>query len=79
LTTKFYGVTACPVFDEVADISFIKGLFRILARAAYRFKEVGTFFEKTASAFFDAIMDTDLPCVSLSKKKWLLPTPNVES
>jgi hypothetical protein len=28
---------------------------------------MGTFCEKTAAAFFDAIMDTALQCVGLSK------------
>jgi len=55
--------------DEVADISFIEALFRILTLAANRLKEVGTFCEKTATAFFDAIMDTALQCVGLSKNK----------
>jgi DDE superfamily endonuclease len=53
--------------DEVADISFIESLFRILTLAAERLKKIGTFCEKTAAAFFDAIMDTALQCVGLSK------------
>ena len=53
--------------DEVSDISFIEALYRILALAAERLKEVGSFCEKTASVFFDAIMDTAMQCVGLSK------------
>ena len=53
--------------DEVSDISFIEALYRILTLAAYQLKTIGNFCEKTASAFFDAIMDTALKCVGLSK------------
>jgi len=53
--------------DEVSDISFIEALYRILTLAADQLKNLGNFCEKTASAFFDAIMDTALQCVGLSK------------
>jgi len=53
--------------DEVSDISFIEALYRILTLAADQLKKLGNFCEKTASAFFDAIMDTALQCVGLSK------------
>ena len=46
--------------DEVSDISFIEALYRILIMATKHLKDLGTFCEKTASAFFDAIM-TDSP------------------
>jgi hypothetical protein len=39
--------------DEVADISFLEALCRILTLAADRLKQLGTFCEKTAAAFFD--------------------------
>ncbi len=55
--------------DEVADISFLEALCRILTLAADRLKQFGTFCEKTAAAFFDAIMNTALQCVGLSKNK----------
>jgi hypothetical protein len=35
--------------------------------AADHLKQLGIFYEKTAAAFFDAIMDTALQCVGLSK------------
>jgi hypothetical protein len=60
--------------DEVADISFIEALFRILTLAANRLKEVGTFCEKTATALFDAIMDTALQGVGLSKNNMAVTT-----
>jgi len=54
-------------YDEVSDISFIEALYRILILAADQLKIIGNFCEKTASAFFDAIMDTALKYVGLSK------------
>ena len=53
--------------EEVADISFMQALYRILTLAADQLKRMGTFCEKTAAAFFDAIMETALQCVGLSK------------
>jgi hypothetical protein len=53
--------------DEVRDISFIEALYRILTLAADQLKVIGHFCEKTASAFFDAVMSTALTCVGLSK------------
>ncbi len=55
--------------DEVADISFMEALYRILAIAVNNMRQLDTFCEKTAAAFFDAIMDTALQCVGLSKNK----------
>ena len=55
--------------EEVADISFMAALYRILTLAAEQLKQMGTFCEKTAAAFFDAITDTALQCVGLSKNK----------
>ena len=55
--------------EEVADISFMQALYRILTLAADRLKQTGTFCENTATALFDAIMDTALQCVGLSKNK----------
>ena len=53
--------------DEVADITFMEALYRILALATDRLKQLGTFCEKTAAVFFDTIMETALQCVGLSK------------
>ena len=58
--------------DEVSDISFIEALYRILTLAADQLKAIGNFCEKTASAFFDAIMDNALKCVGLSKNKLMM-------
>jgi hypothetical protein len=55
--------------EEVADISFMQALYRILTLAADQLKQLGAFCEKTAAAFFDAIMETALQCVGLSKNR----------
>ncbi|MEE4602739.1 MAG: hypothetical protein V2J65_15770 [Desulfobacteraceae bacterium] len=55
--------------DEVADISFMQALYRVLTLAADQLKQMGTFCEKTAVALFNAIMETALQCVGLSKNK----------
>jgi len=58
--------------DEVADISFFEALCRILTLAADRLRQLGAFCEKTAAAFFNAITNTALQCVGLSKNKFAI-------
>jgi hypothetical protein len=58
--------------EEAADISFMQALYRILTLAADQLKQLGAFCEKTAAAFFDAIMDTALQCVGLSKNEFAI-------
>jgi hypothetical protein len=53
--------------DEMADISFIEALYRIVTLAGERLREIGSYCEKTASAIFDAIIETALQYVGLSK------------
>ena len=53
--------------DEMADISFIEALYRIITLAGERLREIGSYCEKTASAIFDAIIETALQHVGLSK------------
>jgi hypothetical protein len=53
--------------DEVADISFMQAIYRILTLAADRLKKLDNFCEKTAAVFFDAVMNAALQCVGLSK------------
>ncbi len=53
--------------DEMADISFIEALYRILTLAGERLREIGSYCEKTASAIFDAIIENALQYVGLSK------------
>ena len=58
--------------DEVADISFMQALYRILTLAADQLKQSGSFCEKTATAFFNTIMDNALLCIGLSKSKLVI-------
>jgi hypothetical protein len=58
--------------NEIDDISFIEALYRVLSLAVDQIKNIGSFCEKTASAFFDAIMAIALRCVGLSKNKLVL-------
>jgi hypothetical protein len=53
--------------DEMADISFIEALYRILTLAGEHLKEIGSYCEKTASVIFDAIIETALQYAGLSK------------
>lgn len=58
-------VNACC--EEVADIFFMHVLYCILTLAADQLKQIDIFCEKTAAAFFDAIRETALQRVGLSK------------
>lgn len=58
--------------DEVSDISFLEALYRILTLAADHMKNIGSYCEKTASALFDAIINTALQCVGLSKNNLIM-------
>ena len=57
--------------EEMADISFIEALYRILTLAGERLREIGSYCEKTAATIFDAIIKTALQCVGLSKNNRL--------
>jgi len=66
---RTFGELFYACCEEVADLSFLEALYRILTIATDRLNQAGTFCEKTAIAFFDAIMNTALQCVGLSKNK----------
>jgi len=53
--------------DEMADISFIEALYRILTLTGEHLREIGSYCEKTASVIFDAIIETALQYAGLSK------------
>jgi hypothetical protein len=57
--------------EEMADISFTEGLYRILTLAGEQLSEIGSYCEKTASAIVDAIMKAALQCIGLSKNNRL--------
>jgi hypothetical protein len=52
---------------QVDDISFIESLYRVLSLAVDQLRKIGSYCEKTASNFFDVIIDSALQCVGLSK------------
>jgi hypothetical protein len=58
--------------DEMADISFIEALYRILTLAGERLREIGRYCEKTASAIFDVIIENALQYVGLSKSDGMM-------
>ena len=58
--------------EEVADITFMQALYRILTLAVDQLKQMETFCEKTATALLDAIMENALQCVGLSKNKLVI-------
>jgi len=47
-------------------------LHRIMTLAGNRLKNLGSYCEKTAAAFFDTIMETALHYVGLSEKRKLV-------
>jgi hypothetical protein len=67
---RTFGQLFYACCDEVGDISFIEALYRILTLAAERLRKLGTFCEKTATAFFDTVIDAALQCVGLSKNNF---------
>ncbi len=64
---RTFGELFYACCDEMADISFIEAIYRILTLAGERLKEIGSYCEKTASVIFDAIIENALKYVGLSK------------
>ena len=67
---RTFGQLFYACCDEVSDISFVEALYRILTLATERLRKLGTFCEKTATAFFDSVMEASLQCVGLSKNNF---------
>ena len=55
--------------QELDDISFVEALHRIMTLAVEQLRQMGMFCEKTAMAFFDAVMAKALKFVNLSKNR----------
>jgi len=68
---RTFGELFYACCDEVSDISFVESLYRIMTLAGNRLKTLGNYCEKTAGAFFDAIMETALQCAGLLEKRKL--------
>ena len=69
---RTFGELFYACCDEVSDISFVEALYRIMTLAGNRLKTIGSYCEKTATAFFDAIMETALQGVGLLEKRKLV-------
>ena len=57
---RTFGELFYACCDEMADISFIEALYRILTLTGARLRQFGSYCEKTASVIFDAIIETAL-------------------
>ncbi len=66
---RTFGELFYACCEEVSDISFVESLYRIMILAGDRLKRIGSYCEKTAATFFDAIMETALQCVGLLEKR----------
>lgn len=69
---RTFGELFYACCQEVSDISFVEALYRIVTLAGNRLKTLGSFCEKTATAFFDAIMETALQGAGLLEKRKLV-------
>jgi hypothetical protein len=58
--------------STVTSLSQHLGINRVLSLAVDQLRKIGSYCEKTASTFFDAIIDTALQCVGLSKNDLVL-------
>jgi len=68
---RTFGELFYACCDEVSDISFVESLYRIMTLAGNQLKKLGSYCEKTAAAFFDAVMTTALQCSGLLEKQKL--------
>ena len=68
---RTFGELFYACCQEVSDISFVEALYRIMTLAGDRVKTLGSYCEKTASAFFDAIMEAALQGKGLLGKRKL--------
>ena len=57
---RTFGELFYACCEEVADISFVEALYRIMIIAGDQLKKMGNYCEQTATAFFDAVMGTTL-------------------
>ena len=57
--------------QELDDIGFVDALHRIMPLAVEQLRQMGTFCEKTAAAFFDTVMAAASKYVNLSKSRMI--------
>ncbi len=68
---KTFGELFYACCDEVSDISFVESFYRIMTFADNQLKKLGSYCEKTATAFFDAAITTALQCSGFLEKRKL--------
>jgi hypothetical protein len=66
---RSFGELFYACCQELDDISFVESLHRIMILAVEQLRQMGTFCEKTAMAFFDTVMASALKYVNLSKNR----------
>jgi DDE superfamily endonuclease len=69
---RTFGELFYACCKEVADISFVEALYRIIMIADNQLKKLGNYCEKTASAFFDAVLGTTLQQFGLVENQKLV-------
>lgn len=68
---RTFGELFYACCEEVSDISFVESLYRIMTLTGNQLKKLGNYCEKTAAAFFDAVMTKALQCSGLLEKQKL--------
>lgn len=68
---RTFGELFYACCGEIADISFVEALYRIMTIAGNQLKKLGTYCEKTATAFFDAVLGTALQQFGLVENRKL--------
>lgn len=66
---RTFGELFYACCEEVSDISFVESFHRIMVLAGNQLKAIGNYCEKTATTFFDAIMQTALQSIGLLGKR----------
>ena len=66
---RTFGELFYACCQEVSDISFVEALYRIMTLAGNRLKTLGSYCEQTATAVFDAIMETALQGAGMLEKR----------
>ena len=69
---RTFGELFYACCQEVSDISFVEALYRMMILAGNRLKTLGSYCEKTTTAFFNAIMETALQSTGLLEKRKLV-------
>ena len=65
---RTFGELFYACCQEVSDIPFVEALYRIKTLAGNRLKTLGNYCEKTATAFFDEILEIALQGTGLLEK-----------